>query len=79
MVIVNAKARRAERRANNEALNSANSLLPHYSAFSKAMQYPYRLLARVTMRAGLMLVGAGDYLAGLALLLECYAAARGGL
>ena len=73
-MIINAKARRWGRRATNKALNSANSLLPHYTTFPRAMQYLYRLLARATMRAALALVNAGDRLAGLALLLDCYAA-----
>lgn len=66
-------------RAGQNAQQCATSHLLHYTLFPSVMQYPCRWLSRLVMRAALALVNAGDCLAGLAVLLDCYAAARGGL
>ena len=73
-MIINAKARRWGRRANRNALSSACTFYHYYSTIFPLMQYAGRVLSRLVMRAALALVNAGDRLAGLALLLDCYAA-----
>lgn len=56
----------------------ATALL-HYNILSHAKQVLCQWLSSTMLRAALVMVNAGDYLAGLAVLLDCYAAARGGL
>lgn len=46
----------------------SGSLHPHYTRFVARLQY---LLGRLTMRFALLLVDAGDTLAGIALRWEC--------